>query len=141
VSAERYHVALEEIAMAHSIRDDAAPPSPDDASQEQRQRTNVHGTVFAARPSVIERLEVGAALLLIPDPPREDESPSVWVHVAGGDVLGHLPVNVAAWVAPLMLGGGRCQARVVAVLGPEAASWNRIEIELTWRGPARAGSA
>jgi hypothetical protein len=29
-----------------------------------------------------------------------------------------------------MLAGGRCQARVVAVKGPDVESWNRIEIEL-----------
>jgi hypothetical protein len=90
----------------------------------------VHGTVFAARAEVVSRLQPGDRLLLVPDPPSADEPPAVWVHVAGGDVLGHLPVQVAAWLAPWMLAGGRCQGRVLAVRGPEVASFNRIEIEL-----------
>ena len=100
-----------------------------------RLRTNVHGTVFAARSTVIDRLEPGAPLLLVPDPPVEDEAPAVWVHVAGGDVLGHLPVQVASWLAPWMLAGGRCHATVTNVRGPETESWQRIEIELERRAP------
>lgn len=98
--------------------------------RESRLRTNVHGTVFAARTSVVERLQPGDTLLLVPDPPQDDDPPSVWVHVSGGDVLGHLPVQVAAWLGPWMLAGGRCQASVTQVRGPDVASWNRIEIEL-----------
>lgn len=90
----------------------------------------MHGSVFAARTSVVERLRVGDRLLLVPDPPREDDPPAVWIHVAGGDVLGHVPVQIAAWLGPWMLAGGRCQASVVLVRGPEVESWNRIEIEL-----------
>lgn len=107
-----------------------SPPLP---PRELRLRTNVHGTVFAARPTVVERLEPGAPLLLVPDPPIEDEPPAVWVHVAGGDVLGHVPVQVASWLAPFMLAGGRCHATVMTVRGPDVASWNRIEIELERR--------
>ena len=114
--------------MTHIAREDAPlpPPPPEDL----RFRTNVHGTVFAARTSVVGRLQVGDVLLLVPDPPSADEPPAVWVHVAGGDVLGHVPVQVAAWLAPWMLAGGRCRATVLAVRGPDVASWNRIEIEL-----------
>jgi hypothetical protein len=90
----------------------------------------VHGSVFAARTAVVERLQPGEPLLLVPDPLHEEEPPAVWVHVAGGDVLGHVPVQVAAWLAPWMLAGGRCQASVVTVKGPDVESWNRIEIEL-----------
>lgn len=90
----------------------------------------MHGSVFAARTTVIDRLQPGEPLLLVPDPAADDEAPAVWVHVAGGDVLGHVPVQVAAWLGPWMLAGGRCQANVVAVKGPEVESWNRIEIEL-----------
>jgi hypothetical protein len=79
---------------------------------------------------VIDRLQVGDRLLLIPDPPDDDTPPAVWVHVAGGDVLGHLPVQIAAWLGPLMLRGHRCSATVTAVQGPETRSWERIEIEL-----------
>lgn len=114
--------------MTHIAREDAPlpPPPPEDL----RFRTNVHGTVFAARTSVVDRLKAGDGLLLVPDPPSPDEPPAVWVHVAGGDVLGHVPVQVAAWLAPWMLAGGRCRATVLAVRGPEVASWSRIEIEL-----------
>ncbi|MCU0627336.1 MAG: HIRAN domain-containing protein [Gemmatimonadaceae bacterium] len=94
-------------------------------------RTHVHGTVFADRGAVVERLHPGDPLLLVPDlPGDEDEPPAVWVHVSGGDVLGHVPVQVAAWLAPYMLAGGRCRATVTHVGGPGTASWNRVEIEL-----------
>ncbi len=114
--------------MTHIAREDAPlpPPPPEDL----RVRTNVHGTVFAARTSVVDRIKAGDRLLLVPDPPSADEQPAVWVHVAGGDVLGHVPVQVAAWLAHWMLAGGRCRATVLAVRGPEVASWSRIEIEL-----------
>jgi hypothetical protein len=107
-------------------------PVPPDAL---RLRTNVHGTVFAARTLVIDRLQPGESLILVPDPPQEEEPPAVWVHVAGGDVLGHLPVQVAAWLAPWMLAGGRCRATVQHVGSADVASWNRIAIELERSGP------
>ena len=115
--------------MLHFTRGDTPlpPPMP---PEEPRLRTNVHGSVFAARTIVVERLQPGEPLLLVPDPPQDDEAPAVWIHVTGGDVLGHVPVQVAAWLGPWMLAGGRCQASVVAVKGPDVESWNRIEIEL-----------
>lgn len=106
--------------------------------KDSRLRTNVHGTVFAARTSVVDRLRAGDRLLLVPDPPQADDPPAVWIHVAGGDVLGHVPVQIAAWLGPWMLAGGRCQASVVAVRGPDVASWNRIEIELQRSIPSLA---
>ena len=122
--------------MTHSARENSPlpPPLP---PEELRLRTNVHGTVFAARTSVVSRLRAGDPLLLVPDPPAADEPPAVWVHVGGGDVLGHVPVQVAAWLAPWMLAGGRCAASVLAVRGPEVASWNRIEIELMRSAPTQ----
>jgi HIRAN domain len=115
--------------MSDAARSDTPLPPPQ-PPKELRLRTNVHGSVFAARTSVVSRLAVGDRLLLVPDPPADSEPPAVWVHVAGGDVLGHVPVQVAAWLAPWMLAGGRCAARVAAVRGDDVASWNRIEIEL-----------
>ncbi len=123
--------------MPHTTREDAPlpPPMP---PKESRLRTNVHGSVFAARTSVVDRLQVGDRLLLVPDPPQDDDPPAVWIHVAGGDVLGHVPVQIAAWLGPWMLAGGRCQASVIAVGGPDVASWNRIEIELHRSDPGVA---
>lgn len=95
----------------------------------------VHGTVFAERAAVLARLEPGDPLILVPDPPGA-EVPAVWVHATGGDVVGHLPVHVAAWLAPWMLGGARCSARVGAVGGADVASWERLSIEVECRGPA-----
>ena len=123
--------------MPHTTRDDAPLPPPI-PPEDPRLRTNVHGTVFAARTSVIERLLPGESLLLVPDPPQDDEPPAVWIHVAGGDVLGHVPVQIAAWLAPWMLAGGRCQAKVLAVKGADVQSWNRIEIELHRSPPTAA---
>ncbi len=115
--------------MSHVTRGDAPVPPPM-PPKELRLRTNVHGTVFAARTAVVDRLAVGDSLLLVPDPLQEGEPPAVWLHVAGGDVLGHLPQQVSAWLAPFMLAGGRCQARVVVIRGADAPSWSRIGIEL-----------
>src|SRR5688500_6349130 len=65
-------------------------------------RTTVHGTVFGERAARVEALRPGTALLLIPDPPME-ENPSVWVHSTEGDPLGHLPADINSWLVPWML--------------------------------------
>jgi HIRAN domain len=117
------------MSMSRAVREGAPLPTPT-PPKELNLRTNVHGTVFAARRAVADRVQVGERLLLVPELPKDEELPAVWVHVHGGDVLGHVPVHVAAWLAPFMLAGGRCQAFVVEVRGPEVESWNRIEIEL-----------
>lgn len=101
-----------------------------DPPAERRQRIKVQGTVFARRPDVIDRLQVGEPLVLVPDLLVDDEPPAVWVHVRGGDVLGHVPGQVAAWLAPYLLAGGRCRAEVAMVRGPDAPSWERVAIEL-----------
>jgi len=118
--------------MSQTTREDAAMLQPI-LPTESRLRTNVHGTVFAARTTVVSRLQPGDRLLLVPDPLDVDEPPAVWVHVSGGDVLGHVPVQIAAWLAPWMHAGGRCTATVLQVRGPDVESWNRIEIELDRR--------
>ena len=98
----------------------------------ERFETAVHGTVFGARAAVVQRLHAGDPLILVPDPPGA-EVPAVWVHAPGGDVVGHLPVQVAAWMAPWMLAGARCRAVVAAVGGDDVASWERLRIEVRCR--------
>ena len=91
--------------------------------------TTVHGTVFGRRTQVVHRLKKGDRLILVPDPPGV-EVPAVWVHAPGGDVVGHLPVQIAAWLAPWMLDGGRCGATVERVGSDDVASWNRLVISV-----------
>ena len=105
------------------------PPSP---SLPDSFRTEVHGTVFGERASVLDRLREGDQLILVPDPPGADE-PAVWVHARGGDVVGHLPPSVAARLAPWMLRGGRAGAHVARLRGDEVASWRRLVIEVNCR--------
>ncbi len=93
----------------------------------------VHGTVFAHRAEVVDRLSEGDALILVPDPPGA-QIPAVWVHARGGDVVGHLPFQIATWLAPWMLAGGRCGATVKKRDGADVASWRRLVIEVTCRG-------
>lgn len=102
------------------------PPYPDPF------HTAVYGTVFARRTEVVHRLQEGDHLILVPDPPGTDV-PAVWVHARGGDVIGHLPLQIAVWLAPWMLSGGRCGARVTRVGGDDVESWRRLVIEITCR--------
>lgn len=92
-------------------------------------RTTVHGTIFGARTEVVHRLREGDALILVPDPPGVDE-PNVWVHAAGGDVVGHLPPEIGAGLASYMLAGGRCRAAVERVGTDDVASWKRLLISV-----------
>lgn len=92
-------------------------------------RTTVHGTVFGARTAVLEHLTDGEELLLIPGPPLEDD-PGVWVHRAGGDLVGHLPPEIERWLAPWLLRGGRARARALRVRGSDVPSWRRLLIEV-----------
>lgn len=95
-------------------------------------RTAVYGTVFADRTRVVHRLKAGDRLILVPDPPGA-EVPAVWVHAAGGDVVGHLPLPIAAWLGPWMFDGGRAQARVERVGSDEIESWRRLVIRVAIR--------
>lgn len=91
--------------------------------------TAVQGTIFARRSMVVDRLRAGDPLILVPDPPGTG-APAVWVHARGGDVVGHLPLQIAAWLSPWMLAGGRCGAVVSRVSGDDVASWERLVIEV-----------
>jgi hypothetical protein len=92
----------------------------------------VQGTVFAQRAEVVHRLHPGDPLILVPDPPGV-EVPAVWVHARGGDVVGHLPLQVAEWLAPWMLEGGRCRAEVERVGTDDVESWRRLVIVVQCR--------
>lgn len=93
-------------------------------------RTTVHGTVFGHRASHLCDLEAGDRLVLIPDPPGEDD-PAVWVHLQSGDPVGHLPPEINAWLAPWMLRGGAASAIAVRVGGSDVPSWKRLLIEVS----------
>ncbi len=92
----------------------------------------MQGTVFAQRAEVVHRLRPGDPLILVPDPPGV-EIPAVWVHARGGDVVGHVPLEVAAWLAPWMLDGGRCHAEVDRVGPDDVESWRRLVIVVSCR--------
>jgi hypothetical protein len=48
-------------------------------------------------------------------------------------VIGHVPLQIAAWLAPWMLGGGRCRAVVEKVGTDDVESWRRLVIEVSCR--------
>jgi hypothetical protein len=95
-------------------------------------KTFLHGTVFGDRPLAVSQLTVGERLILVPDP-AGTAPPAVWAHASGGDVLGHVPEQVAAWMAPWMLEGGRAAARVLWIGDATVESWKRVEIEVDIR--------
>jgi hypothetical protein len=103
------------------------PPLP--PSQPPVFRAMVHGTIFGDRAGLLGTVAQGDTLLLIPDPPME-EDPAVWVHLAGGDPVGHLPPEVNLWLAPWLLRGGAATATALKVRGPEAPSWKRLLVEV-----------
>jgi hypothetical protein len=72
---------------------------------------------------------VGDELLILPGPPIDDD-PGVWVHLPEGDLIGHLPPEIEAWLAPWMLRGGRVTAHAVKVEGRDVPSWRRLLIEV-----------
>lgn len=92
-------------------------------------RATVHGTVFCERSRCLDDVHAGDELLLIPGPPLDDD-PGVWVHLPGGDLVGHLPPEIEAWLTPWMLRGGRATARAVRVGSNDEPSWRRLLIEV-----------
>ena len=101
-------------------------------------RATVHGTVFCERGRQVARLNPGDDLLLLPDPPSEEPS-AVWVHHPDGDVIGHLPPEIGALLAPWMRSGGRATAKALRVGGDEVPSWRRLLIEVRCSGGAFVG--
>lgn len=105
------------------------PPLP--PGQPARFRATVHGTVFGERSARVDGIHSHDALLLIPDPPMEDE-PKVWVHIATGDPIGYLPAEISAWLAPWLHRGGRASARAAQVrTAADAPSWRRLVVEIS----------
>lgn len=112
--------------MVHRV-----PPLPPHSPESFR--ATVHGTVFCERKKHLDRLHVGDEVLLIPGPPMDDP-PGIWVHLPGGDLLGHLPPEIESWLAPWMLRGGSATAKAVKVEGDDAPSWRRLVIEVNLAG-------
>ena len=104
------------------------PPFPN--GQPRRFRSTVHGTVFAGRDRHLERMRPGDRVVLIPDPPGQDD-PEVWVHLESGDPVGHLPPEISSWLAPWMRGGGNAKAHALKVEGSDAPSWRRLLLEVS----------
>lgn len=98
-------------------------------------RSTVHGTVFAGRDRHLDDLQEGDRLLLLPDPPCQD-APEVWVHLASGDPVGHLPPEISSWLGPWLQGGGGASARAIRVKGPHEPSWRRLLLEVSCGVPA-----
>jgi hypothetical protein len=92
----------------------------------------VHGTVFAGRERFVDLLAEGDAVLLVPDPPVQEE-PEVWVHLASGEPVGHLPSEIARWLWPWLSHGGVAEAKAVRVRGAEEPSWRRLLVEVSCR--------
>ena len=103
------------------------PPLPD--AQPATFRTTVHGVVFGTRAEQLAEVREGDPLVLIPDPPMEDD-PMVWVHRGTGDPLGHLPPEINQWLAVWLLRGGKATAVAVRVHGTDVPSWRRLLIEV-----------
>lgn len=105
-----------------------APPLPPHSPQ--CFRSTVHGTVFCERSRHLDRIHVGDEVVLVPGPPVDDP-PGIWVHLPGGDLLGHLPPEIEAWLAPWMLKGGSATAKAVKIEGEDVPSWRRLVIEVS----------
>lgn len=92
-------------------------------------RSTLHGTVFAGRERLLDELHDGDPVLVIPDPPG-GEDPEVWVHLATGEPVGHLPPEIAHWLWPRLQQGERATATALRVHGDDAPSWRRVVVEV-----------
>lgn len=93
-------------------------------------RATVHGLPFADRARHLERVRPREELWLVPDPPGSAQD-QVWVHLEGGDTVGHLPYEIGRWLAPWMRSGGSARARVLRVGDATVPSWKRLLLEVT----------
>lgn len=106
-----------------SIDDPTAQHSP------SRFRSTVHGTVFGGRDALLEGLNDGDPVLIVPDPPGAEE-PEVWVHLESGEPVGHLPPEISRWLWPRLQRGERATGRALRVHGEEAPSWRRVVVQV-----------
>jgi hypothetical protein len=106
----------------------SSPPFPE--GQPTLFRSTVHGTVFAGRDRFVETLHAGDRVRLVADPPVQDD-PEVWVHLASGEPIGHLPPDIARWLWPWLSRGGVATATLVRVRGADAPSWRRLLLEVS----------
>ncbi|MBW3534345.1 MAG: hypothetical protein KY453_03860 [Gemmatimonadetes bacterium] len=101
-------------------------------------RATVHGTVFAGRDRHLDVMNAGDRLLLIPDPPGQDP-PEVWVHLASGEPVGHLPPEISSWLCPWLQEGGGASARALKIHGADVPSWRRLLLEVSCGVLVRGG--
>ena len=106
------------------------PPFPD--RRPPRFRATVHGLVFADRARLVDGLEAGDGLTVVPDPPGQDD-PGVWLHTAGGDPVGHLPPEIADWLWPWLNAGGHADAVALRVGDADTPSWRRLVLRVECR--------
>lgn len=92
-------------------------------------RATVHGVAFGGRAALLTRVRAGDRLRLVPDPPVQAR-PQVWVHLEGGEPLGHLPDEIAEWLAPWMRSGGRAVATALQVGSWSVPSWRRLVVQV-----------
>lgn len=95
----------------------------------RRFRATVHGTVFAGREQLVARIVAGDRLRLVADLPGHG-SAGIWVHVASGGPVGHLPPEIARWLWPWLTAGGLAEATAVRVGGEDEPSWRRVVVEV-----------
>ena len=98
-------------------------------------RATVHGTVFGRRADLVDELHDGDPVLVIADPPGEDE-PGVWIHLEGGEPVGHLPPEIARWLWPWLHAGGGARAKALRVHGDDVPSWRRLVVQVECAGAA-----
>lgn len=118
----------------------APPPFPN--GRPRCFRATVHGTVFGGRERLLDAIHEGDAVRLVADPPGQ-EAPEVWVHLASGDPIGHLPAEISRWLWPWMERGGQAHASALRVRGDDVPSWRRVVLEVVCAGTEdhRAGEA
>lgn len=102
------------------------PGHPDRASSF---RSTIHGTVFAGRERLLDELHEGDTMVVVPDPPGQEE-PEVWLHLTSGEPVGHLPPEISHWLWPRLQEGERARATALRVHGEEAPSWRRLVVQV-----------